>query len=134
MAFIKWDDHFSVNVAEIDAQHKNLFVMLNSFYDDIKNKRTEAIGDLLKEVIDYASYHFSTEEAYMQRANYPDYESHKEEHAKFVEKAQDLKSRLDAGGLVLTLEVTNFLKTWIIDHVLETDKKYGDCFESCGIR
>ena len=114
MAYIQWNDHFSVGVAEIDAQHKNLFVMFNSFYDGIKNKKTEAINDLLDEIIKYTIY--------------------KKEHSEFIEKAQDIKKRLDAGSLVLSLEVTNLLNEWIMNHVLDTDAKYSECLKANGIR
>jgi hemerythrin-like metal-binding protein len=38
----------------------------------------------------YADYHFTTEENYMQAANYPDFENHQQEHYRFMRKAAEL--------------------------------------------
>lgn len=70
----------------------------------------------------------------MTRANYPDLEAHKKEHSAFIEKVQNIKTRLDAGSLVLSLEVTNLLNEWIMNHVLDSDMKYSNCLKTVGIR
>jgi hemerythrin len=134
MAFMEWDDSFSVNVAEIDDQHKKLIGMVNTFNDSIIDDKKAAFGDLLSSLVDYAAYHFSTEEKYMDKFNYPGTEAHKSEHELFAAKALDVKKRFEDGTLVISLEVTEFLKNWIANHVLGTDKKYSQCFNDNGLR
>lgn len=134
MAFMEWDDKFSVNVAEIDEQHKKLFGMISIFYETLRDEKKAALGTLLNSMVDYTVYHFSTEEKYMDKFNYPGTESHKKEHKFFTEKVLDVKERFDNGKLVITFEITNFLRDWIANHVQGTDKRYSGCFNENGLR
>lgn len=134
MVFMKWQDSFSVGVTEIDNQHKKLVKMVNNFYDEMKFGKQKALGSLLNSLLEYAVYHFSTEEKYMDKFDYPLTATHKKEHEKFAAKTMDVKNRFDDGRLVLSLEITNFLKDWIVNHVLDTDKKYSKCFMDNGLR
>jgi hemerythrin-like metal-binding protein len=56
---------------------------------------------------------------------YPDYQSHKSSHSKFVEKVMDLVLDLNAGKIALSIQVFQFLKDWFENHVQEEDKKYA---------
>jgi hemerythrin-like metal-binding protein len=134
MAYMNWDDKFSVGVEEIDAQHKNLIKMVNEFYDGVKSDNNKALGGLLTSLIEYAVYHFGTEEKYMKKFNYPGTATHIKEHQSFTKKAADVKKRFDSGKLVLSLEITKFVRDWIISHVLGTDKKYSQCFIDNGLK
>lgn len=46
----------------------------------------------------------------------------------FMEKVADIKKRFEEGSLVLSVEITNFVKEWIVNHVMGSDKKYSRCF------
>jgi hemerythrin len=134
MAYFSWDDKFSVSVKEIDTQHKNLIKMVNDFYNCVKSDDKKALSSLLNSLIKYTVHHFATEEKYMKQFNYPGTAAHIKEHQAFAEKATDVKKRFDSGELVLSVEVTNFVKNWIIQHVLGTDKKYSQCFIDNGLK
>jgi len=134
MSLIKWQDNFSVGICEIDTQHQKLIKMVNDFYDGIKSGQKKALGNLLNALLEYAAFHFSTEEKYMDKFGYTLRATHKKEHERFTEKTMDAKRRFDDGRLVLSLEITQFLKEWIKDHMLNTDKKYSKCFFENGLR
>jgi len=72
----------------------------------------------------YMLTHFSAEEALMLKANYDGYEEHRAEHNVFVVKVNDLKKRFNDGRLVLSLEVTQFIREWITNHIKKTDQQY----------
>ncbi len=133
MALINWDDSLSVGISIIDEQHKKLIGLINEFYEALKeNRAKEALGEVIKGMIDYTNYHFSAEEKYMDQYNFPGYEAHKKEHAHFVAKATDLQSRLAQGRLVVSVEVTNFLKEWLTKHIKNSDKNYSHYFSEKG--
>ena len=98
-----------------------------------KDDDKKALGKLLTSLVEYAVYHFQTEEKYMDKFKYPDTANHKREHQLFAAKAADVKKRFDEGNLVLSFEITNFVKEWIVNHVMNTDKKYSNCFIENGL-
>ncbi len=126
MAFMEWDEKYSVNIPSIDEQHKKLIDLINRFYDSIKEKdRKERLLELVSGLKDYTVYHFKTEEDLMQKYNLTDYGLHKSEHDSFIAKVDDIYQRLNSGRLVISVEVTNFIKDWLGKHILGTDKAYS---------
>lgn len=81
---------------------------------------------ILNELIDYTAYHFSAEEAVFEKYDYPQKESHIQQHQGFVAKAKELYSGLQAGSAVLTNEVLDFLQEWVVDHIMKTDSLYSE--------
>jgi hemerythrin len=135
MALMEWDSSFSVNVAEVDAQHQILVKMINTLNDAMKaRKGKEVMGDIIDGLIDYAATHFSMEETYFEQFSYTGAFIHKKEHQKFVGRIIDFKKGFDAGKLMLSLDVLEFLKTWLIDHIKGSDKKYTRCFNENGLQ
>ena len=135
MALFQWDDSFSVKVSAIDYQHEKLVNMVNDFHDAIvENRSQEAMGPLLDGLANYTVEHFATEERYFKQFNYPDAANHIKEHEALTEKVTDMIKRYKENRLLLTLEVAQFLKNWLKNHILGTDMKYSEFFVSKGLR
>jgi hemerythrin len=125
-AFV-WSDELLVGVAEIDEQHRRLVEMIGTFYAALREKKPtkQALAELLAGLVDYTHYHFATEERLMARSAYPASRDHTEQHAQFVSTVGSLMDRLSSGQLVLSLEATSFLREWLVNHILKTDKELG---------
>ncbi len=126
MQIARWSEAYAVHIAEIDEQHQKLFVLLNRLADAMSvGKGPSVLGEVLSELIDYTSYHFSTEERLFQQHAYPGYEQHKKEHDELTAKTRKLKESFDQGNWMLTIDVLKFLTTWLSDHILKEDRKYA---------
>ncbi len=135
MALMNWNDSLSVNVAEIDQQHKRLIAMINELDDAMKiGKGKDSLGKIVNSLIAYTGTHFKTEEKYFTQFGYPDTDSHKKEHAAFVQKVVEFKDGFEKKKLTLTIDVMSFLSGWLKNHIMGTDKKYTPFFNEKGLK
>jgi len=134
MSKINWDDNMSVGIKAIDTQHKILIEAINSFYDAIGSSSSkDLVSSLLKKMKDYTLIHFNSEEQLLKKHGYQELDSHKSEHRNFITKVDDLEKRIKEGRLVVSIELTTFIKTWLTSHIMVIDKKYTDFLHSKGV-
>ncbi|MFA4876866.1 MAG: bacteriohemerythrin [Methanoregula sp.] len=130
-----WNEELSVNVKEIDDQHKKLIGLINNLHDAMKSGQgKQVLEPTLQELASYTVYHFQTEEKYMQKFNYPGYHSHKLKHDAFVKKVADFQKEYQAGRLGISLDLMNFLKEWVTTHIKDTDRQYSATFVKAGLK
>jgi len=135
MSLIQWNNSLSVNIAQIDRQHQDLVNMINELNAAMKEGRgKDAIGKIVKGLIDYTATHFATEERYFDQYGYPASAAHKQEHRDFVAKVTEFKQGFDEGRLGLSISVMNFLGDWLRNHISGSDKEYGPFLNSKGVR
>ena len=135
----KWKPEFSVNVEEIDKQHKRLFELGGRIYDIASLKDSfdhyDEIMEVLDELRSYTDYHFNYEEKLMTRYNFEGYEEHSFEHLFFMKKLDRIEKKdIDSAQNETALDLVKFVANWIEDHILKSDMKYKDFFNSKGIR
>jgi len=131
---IEWDEKFSLNVKEIDDQHKNLFLLFNKLQNGMKSEKSnEDLEKALSDLIDYTILHFTTEEKLMQKFSYIGFVEHKRAHDNLIAEAKKLQEKFAQGRIVLSEEVSVFLTDWLTGHILDTDKKYAPLFKSKGV-
>ncbi|MEN3043824.1 MAG: bacteriohemerythrin [Candidatus Hydrothermales bacterium] len=127
MGFIKWDEKFSTGVEQIDDQHKKFVEIINELHNAMKQgKGKEIVKKILNELKSYSVYHFKTEETYMTKYKYQEYQEHKNDHEFFKTKVKELLDKDEKGYLGLSIETLNFMKNWLIKHILTTDKKLAN--------
>jgi hemerythrin-like metal-binding protein len=134
MEEIAWTDDFSVGVAALDAQHKKLIGMINRLIrDPSAETRSETISDLLTEMTRYAQKHFQAEETLMSEHGYPGLDSQKQQHQAFRRKTVDLCSATMARVQIVPDVMLNYLREWLVDHILREDMKYKPFFAQRGV-
>jgi hemerythrin len=133
---IQWDDRkMSVNIEEIDRQHKALVGLINNLFDVVKAGRSNEIFEkLISDLIRYTEFHFSDEENYFKQYNYPEAKAHMLQHKEFIDKVSLFKKDFDSGKTGLTRKVLDFLRDWLVEHIMGTDKKYSKFFNDLGLR
>lgn len=134
MSLLTWKNEYSVNIKEIDDQHKKLITMINQLHDAMKEQKgKDALKPILQELIRYCATHFAAEEKLMMAHAYPDFNEHRDKHQKMTAKVLALQDDVNSGKASITIEVMNFLKEWLDKHILGTDKKYGPYLNSKGV-
>ena len=135
MAYIEWSEKYSVKVPSLDEEHKRLFQMIDGFYSALKDGgHGEAMERLLEGLVEYVSVHFKHEEALMARSGFDGLAAQEAAHRAFAQKVLDVQKRFREGKLVLSYEITRFLKNWLTEHILQADTAYADSLVSAGIR
>ncbi len=132
---IQWDDTLSVNVEEIDRQHQKLIDILNQLYISThENASKEKLTEILNALIEYTVIHFNTEEMYMKQCKYPEAVAHTAEHEALKEEVLNFSKAYKEGTETVSFELLNFLRKWLTNHILRSDKKYSKYFNASGIR
>lgn len=135
MAYLDWNDSYSVKINDIDVQHMKLIDYINELHDAMSHgKSKEVMGGLLDNLAHYAIEHFATEEKLMNQYGYPETTDHKKQHADFVEKVKQSQADYKAGKFLISIEIMNFLKNWLLSHILGTDQKYSKFFNDKGVK
>ena len=128
---MKWQKDYNIGITVVDEQHEKLCSMLTNLETSIKSDDVyQAMGDILKELVQYTKYHFEEEEKVMQRISYPDFEKHKKLHKNLVNEIVTILVDLKNGKEISASELKTFLQKWLMDHILVEDKKIGEYFNS----
>lgn len=134
MPLIDWSRDFSVNIRELDSQHKRLVNLINELHDAmLAGKGRDMLGKVLSGLAEYTAAHFSKEEDVMESNGYPFYTPHKREHTEFAIKVIQTKREFDRGRIVLGTEMMRFLKDWLSNHIIKSDKAYTSFLNGRGI-
>ncbi|MBF0565357.1 MAG: bacteriohemerythrin [Nitrospirae bacterium] len=134
MPLVTWTDNLSVHIKEIDTQHQKLVKLINDLFDAVTAKKgKDVLTKVLNELVDYTRYHFTAEEKLMATHNYPDLAKHKPEHEELTRKVLDFQKQFNEGKAMIDLLLMNFLKDWLVKHILGTDKKYSSYLNGKGV-
>jgi hemerythrin len=136
VAYMEWSDKFSVGVDSVDRQHQRLVTMVNELFDAMKaGHGKDVLEKTLDSLVQYTVYHFSYEEKLFADTGYPDAERHKHEHEDLTKQALAIQEKVRSGAsFALSMEVMEFLKNWLVNHILGSDKKFGPHLLEKGIK
>ncbi|MGD0836209.1 MAG: bacteriohemerythrin [Polyangia bacterium] len=135
MPLIKWSDNMSVGVKVIDGQHQGLIDLINLPHGEmLAGKGKDTLATVVDRLVDYTKRHFATEETLFRTHAYPRATEHKKEHDSLTAKAVALQTDVKAGKAVVSAPVLDFLKNWLVDHILKVDMAYKVFFQGKGVK
>lgn len=134
MSFMTWSDSLSVGIASIDAQHQWLVDATNRLHAEITKPEPDraVLGEILEGLVDYTMNHFVAEEEMFERFGYPETAAHKAEHNALTAKVMQLLLQFEDGESVGE-PVLEFLKNWLLHHILKVDRAYGPFLQAAGV-
>lgn len=126
MAVFEWHDRLLTGIAQIDDHHRHLVGLLNTTYRDfLRHAPPDLLSELFEDLIDYATYHFTAEENLMEKAGYPQTAEHKQAHATFIKRVNEMHAGFLEKQTPFFLEILAFLQSWLESHIIQTDGNLG---------
>jgi hemerythrin-like metal-binding protein len=123
----EWSEAFSVDIPELDVQHRQLIELLSELTRCVRSGESAKFASAaLQQVIEYAERHLQREELVLRVRGYPDYLEHKAEHDAYRQKVAALKIR--SARRDLGIRIANFLTEWWKSHILTSDQQYARYF------
>ncbi len=125
-SLVTYTPELSVGVKAFDDHHIVLFDIINKLSDAMsKGLAGEQVISIVRELVDYTSWHFKAEEDVFEKYNYPGKDEHTKIHNKMLKTAGQLLTDAESGKKILSTELMEFLQDWILDHIMGVDKEYS---------
>lgn len=121
-----WDNTLSVEVKEIDDDHRRLVDLFNLLNHSLAaGDAKDYVEAVLDELISCTVWHFRHEERLMLKHGYDGYAMHKAEHQQLIESAMEMQRKLMQAGKPVSTEDIQFLEHWLTGHILGADMDLG---------
>ena len=127
-ALIKWRDEFSLGIAAVDHEHRELVSLVNEVLIAMDQELdSDKVLDALGEVYAKISAHFALEELHMRRESYHEYMIHKEDHERLLDEIRELMDAYEDGEYLENREVfISEITEWFVSHFSSMDAKLHD--------
>jgi len=136
-----WKENYKLGVPQIDAQHKELFRRVESFFQVLRSKdswddKIPQINETLEFMKRYVVEHFRDEEEYQRSIRYPGYEAHKQLHIGMVNYVQEVSRQYEQSNdnELLMQQFGGRLLAWLINHVAAEDQRIAEYAIKRGIK
>ncbi|WP_419779897.1 bacteriohemerythrin [Maridesulfovibrio sp.] len=124
MKRLEWSDKLNLGVPQIDNQHKELIRLVNGLISAVSLDRPEkTIKNVLKKLREYTVFHFNSEEVFMDSIGYDNLNKHVAEHIDLKKKVKEFQRSIYKGESVEVMTLLDFLKPWLLNHILESDRE-----------
>jgi voltage-gated potassium channel len=129
---IVWSDDLSVGITAIDEEHRTLVILANEFRKALSAGRgREEVAGVFDKLLDYTVQHFTHEEGYMRKYDYPGMEVQIREHRSFTRQVMELNKDKK---YVFPENVSDFLYSWLKHHIMDIDKELGRFLRERNVR
>jgi hemerythrin-like metal-binding protein len=126
MKDLVWDKTLSVDVPEIDEDHRRLVDLYNLLKHAVADgEPKDYIAALTEELIACTAWHFRHEERLMLKYRYDGVAAHKAEHEELIDSGKELQQKLLAPGKPVSSDEIQRLEHWLVGHILGTDMDLG---------
>jgi hemerythrin len=124
MSLLHWEDRYSVGVAAVDHEHRELIELINRLYAEAtaqgsKDAIVDFFGDLFKAI----SSHFALEERLMRQRGYDQLTQHKSDHERLLDELRDLMEDFEASARINEKMLAHRLDAWFSRHFESHDAR-----------
>ena len=124
MSLITWKEEFSVGVAEVDFEHRELIELINSLHSSARpGAGRDAVIESLGEIFAQIASHFALEEKMMRASLYPLFLEHKQDHETLLDELRDIMDEVEDDGEYDEAQLSTDLERWFGDHFKTHDAR-----------
>ncbi len=135
MPLITWGPKYETGLNIIDEQHRGLVDLINELNEALVEERGKEVMDrVFDELFNYVHVHFNDEENLMKLHEYDDFAEHSRQHDIFTSQMDMFRESFQDGSKVVSDEVLEFLRNWLITHITSTDRGYISLFKEAGVK
>jgi hemerythrin len=136
--FFQWRQEWTLDLKEIDEQHRMLVDAVNKlaplYMKVISNAKDnsasrEQLTGLLSLLYGHIEQHFRDEEKLMLELAYPRHKSHAHAHVMLLAELKNYCNRITSRDEELDMGTLYSLKTWFITHMLD-DREFASHFHA----
>jgi hemerythrin len=123
MGHFAWSTENEVFIAQIDAEHRDIFQLAEGLERAFETQAPPAeIREHLHALAAHAEEHFSHEEWLMQSVSYPSYGWHRQQHDTARRRLKLFVPLVEEGNIEAIDAFLEFLAGWLTDHTGVTDR------------
>jgi hemerythrin-like metal-binding protein len=128
MALLEWTARFSVQIPDLDRDHREIFACLNELWLVATERPTpQEMARSLRRVVSVLRTHFGHEEAVLEQHAYPKIRQHIRQHQVLLNRLDVLIADADRGGDAgKDASTLDFIGDWLCSHILKSDRDYAD--------
>jgi hemerythrin len=117
MALLQWKEEYSVGIAAVDHEHKELINLVNQLHNALtaqasKSTVEEFLGDLFRSI----SAHFALEEKFMRDHQYDQLTQHKQDHEQLLEEIRGIMDGVERNQNIDDPSLCAQLDAWFSHH------------------
>jgi len=117
MVLMQWKEQFSVGIAAVDHEHKQLIELINRLYDEFSKHGTKrAVAAFFGDLLEGISAHFALEERFMRERRYDQWRQHKGDHERLLDEIRDLMDDFEETAEMQSDELAARLESWFARH------------------
>lgn len=125
MTLLLWQDNFSVGIAEVDHEHRELIGLINALHAALGTERSgERVEAFLGEIYADISAHFALEERVMRERRYDALAEHKADHERLLDQLRDMMDAQADGAVLDDARFGDELAEWFTGHFRTHDARF----------
>ncbi len=124
MVLLEWKEEYSVGIAAVDFEHRELIELINELHDGLQAPgEADPVPAFLGEIFARISAHFALEEREMLAAGYNEYRAHKDDHERLLDELRDIMDEYAERGAFDEIIFSRSLGDWFGIHFRTFDAR-----------
>jgi hemerythrin len=124
MNLLQWKPEFSIGVASIDDEHREMIDLINLIYAELASDADVVqIDECLGDIFSAISMHFALEERMMRSCDHADYTAHKNDHEELLDQIRDLMDDFTDDTEIGAARLSDRLNDWFAGHFSTFDAR-----------